>query len=348
MTVEWVSGRERFAALAGEWRAVESPAHPFMDHDWLTCWWDAFGDGELHAAVARRDGAITGALPLYSHRGRLAALANYHSAVFEPLGPDAAAVLEAAAARTEPELFLNVLRKETLAAVAGPMGARRVLVEPDKTSPVTDTQGDFAAYAKGLGSTLKRRRRKLEREHEVELRLDDGGGDLDGALTTGFAIEGSGWKTRNGTAILSHENTQRFYRAVARAYRARGELVLGTLLVDGRAVAWHFTLRRAGRLYMLKTGYLEEASKSAPGLMLHLMTIERCFEDPGVVAYELLGHTERWKREFSTTETEHVRVRAFTRRPLGLGRLLVRRHAVPVAKRVRDRVKAPAQADKKS
>lgn len=323
-------------------------AHPCLDRPWLDCWWDAFGDGDLQVAVARRDGKVTGALPLHSHRGRLAALANYHSAVYTPLGPDAGAVVAAAAARREPELFVNVLPKQALPPVRAAAAARRVLVEPDKTSPIVETTGDFDAYAKNLGSTLRRRRRKLEREHEVELRLDDGGDDLDAALAEGFAIEGSGWKTRNGTAILSHANTRAFYTAVAHAHRARGELVLGTLTVDGRAIAWHFTLRRAGRLYMLKTGYLEESAKGAPGLMLHLLTIERCFTDPGIDAYELLGHTERWKREFATTEIEHVRLRAYRRGPSGSGRLLVRRHAVPLAKRLRDRVRPPAVADRKS
>jgi CelD/BcsL family acetyltransferase involved in cellulose biosynthesis len=340
MRVEW----EGLEAL----EAVGSPEHPFLDRGWLSCWWDAFGDGEQQVAVARRDGRVTGALPLYSHRGRLAAMANYHSAVFAPLGEDAAAVLEAACARPEPELFLNVLRRDSLPPVRAAAGGRRLLVEPDKTSPIVDTTGDPDAYAKTLGSTLRRRRRKLQREHEVELRLDDGGEDLAAALELGFAIEASGWKTRNGTAILSHPNTRAFYTALARAYRARGELVLGTLTVDGRAVAWHFTLRRAGRLYMLKTGYLEDAAKSAPGLMLHLLTIEHCFADPAIEAYELLGHTERWKREFATSEAEHVRVRAYRTGPSGMVRHLVRRHAVPLAKRARDRVRPPAAADRKA
>lgn len=341
MTVEWATD---LAALD----AVESAEHPFMDRAWLQCWWDAFGDGELAVAVARREGAVTGVLPLYRHRGRLAALANYHSALYEPAGPDAAAVVAAACARPEPEVFLNVLRADAAARVRDAVQGRRMLREADKRSPLVDTGGDIEAYLKNLGSTLKRRRRKLAREHQVELRLDDGGADLDAALTEGFEIEGSGWKTRNGTAILSHANTQSFYRAVAQAYRERGELVLGTLLVDGRAIAWHFTLRRAGRLYMLKTGYLEDAAKSAPGLMLHLMTIEHCFADPAIEVYELLGHTERWKREFATTELEHERVRLYRGSPSGIARRLVRRHAVPLAKRVRDRVKAPAAADRKS
>jgi CelD/BcsL family acetyltransferase involved in cellulose biosynthesis len=313
VTVTW-------GGLEGDWPAAGP--HPFADREWLTAWWEAFGHGTPHVA---RDGA--GVLAMHAHGGRLLSMANYHSPLFDA----PAALVTAALQRREPEVHLHAV------AEPPPAGRRRLVVEEAHTSPIVETGGDLDAYVKGLGSTIKRRRRKLEREHEVTMRLDDGGEDLDAALERGFAIEASGWKTRAGTAILSAPNTQAFYTALARAYRARGELMLGTLAVDGRDVAWHFTLRRGPRLYMLKTGYLEEAGKLAPGLVLHLLTIEHCFADPAVEAYELLGDVERWKLEFATTERRHVRAWAFTRGPLGSLRWLARRHGAPAVRRIRDR-----------
>ena len=330
MTVRWTD------RIAGVERA-----HPFGDEIWIQAWWDAFGAGRLQVGVLERDHALAAVLPMASRRGRLSALANYHSPVFEPAAVDDAGaeeVLRAAFARPERSVFLHALPEASLPLVRRTAGGRRLLVEEAHTSPIVGTTGTFEDYAKNLGSTLKRRRRKLEREHEVSLRLDDGGEDLEGALAGGFAIEASGWKARAGKAIVSRPHTRAFYAAIARGYRARGELVLGTLSVDGRATAWHLTLRRGPRLYMLKTGYLEEAAKLAPGLLVHLMTIEHCFADASIDAYELLGTAERWKLEFATSERRHVRVRAFARGAAGTVRWSARRHGSPVARRVRDRL----------
>lgn len=331
MTIRWTD------RIAGVERA-----HPFSDEIWMQAWWDAFGAGRLQVGVLERESALAAALPMASRRGRLSALANYHSPVFEPAAVDDAAageILRAAFARPEPAVFLHALPEASLPLVRRAAGGRRLLVEEAHTSPVVETTGAFEDYAKNLGSTLRRRRRKLERERKVSLRLDDGGEDLEGALARGFAIEASGWKTRAGTAIVSKPQTHAFYAAIARAYRARGELMLGTLSVDGRATAWHLTLRRGPRLYMLKTGYLEEAAKLTPGLLVHLMTIEHCFADASVDSYELLGAAERWKLELATSERRHVRVWAFARGASGTVRWSVRRHGLPVARRVRARLR---------
>ena len=278
----------------------------------------------------------------------MSALANYHSPIFEPAtvdGDGAAAeeLLRAAFARPEAEVFLHALPETSLPLVRRAAGDRRLLVEAAHTSPIVQTTGALEDYAKNLGSTLKRRRRKLEREHEVSLLLDDGDEDLDAALARGFEIEASGWKTQAGTAILSAPETRAFYTAIAHAYRARGELVLGTLCVGGRATAWHLTLRRGPRLYMLKTGYLRAGRQARPRAVAHLLTIEHCFADPSIEAYELLGAAERWKLEFANSTRRHVRAFGYTRGPSGTGRWSLRRHDLPLARQVRARVRARRQ-----
>ena len=60
-----------------------------------------------------------------------------------------------------------------------------------------------------------------------------------------------------------------------------------------------------GRLYLLKTGFDEAHRKLAPGLVLRLSVIERCFE-LGLASHELLGDRSEWKAKFATTERPHV------------------------------------------
>lgn len=308
--IEWIAGRDAFAALAPAWSGLEQD-HPFADHAWLLAWYEAFAAPDaVRAALAWEGDALAAAFPLVAHRGRLAAASNYHTPLFGLPARDPAALTAVVGAVIDAragELFVHG------PAVDGPLtGALRraaaarhrvVLEEPAHTSPIVDTDGDGEAWTKGRGSTLRRRRRKLEREHEAALRLTTGTEDL----RRGFELEGSGWKVRNGTAIVSHPATTGFYASLATAYAARGELLQGWLDVDGTPVAWHLTLRRGDRLFMLKTGFDEQRKALAPGLVLHLLTVERCFATD-VAAYELLGDAERWKLDLSTGERAHGRL----------------------------------------
>ena len=62
-TVDLVSEYDAFLALESVWNdAAERAgvAHPFLRHEWVRTWWDAFGGGaHLHVLVVRIDGCIT-------------------------------------------------------------------------------------------------------------------------------------------------------------------------------------------------------------------------------------------------------------------------------------------------
>jgi len=327
--VEWIEGRAEFGAVSASWEALLDD-HPFSDHAWLAAWYDAFG-GTPRVALAWRGDELAAAFPLVARGGRLLAAANYHTPIFSvPAADEAAraAVVEAAVQSRSGDLFVHALAAPgaTLGALrrAAARQRRLVLEEPVHSSPIVDTSGDVDAWRQARGATLLRRRRKLEREHSVQLRFT---GD-DAELAKGFELEGSGWKARKGTAIVSRRETRAFYTALAGAYAARGELAQGWLDVDGVPVAWLLALRRRQRLFLLKTGYAESAGALAPGRVLHLLTAERCFAE-GFSAYELLGDAERWKLELANGVREHRRLWAWRRRPVGFAHYAARRWGVP-------------------
>lgn len=353
--IEWITDEARWRELAEPWRllAQDEPL-PFAGPDWFGPWWSAFGGGSrLQVCALWRDGELAGVLPLHLRGRRLAAMANYHTPTFcWPVRDRAAgaALLAAVAAERAQSVELHALPRadasaeEAIAGLAA--GGRLLLAEPVHASPVVDTRGDREAYMSERASRmrkLRRLRRKLEREHEAAFVLDAAPLDLDADLRRGFAVEASGWKSSRGTAIASAPETAAFYRALAHAHHARGELRLGWLHVDGRPVAFSLCLRRARRLYLLKTGYDRAARRDAPGLLLNLDLLERCFAD-GLEAFELLGAQEEWKQVLATGAREHVRLHAYRRRPLPLARYLARRHALP---RLRD-VRALAAARRAS
>ena len=340
MNLEWVREPERLAQLGAAWDALSAgAADPFADHAWFTAWWRAFGEGELRVACLWDGDALAAVLPLAARSGRrLRSLSNYHSPLFRPLARDdeARAAVVRAARGAASELHVHAL-PATDPALA-PLRAGLSHVEPVHVSPIVQTQGDLEAYLRGVSSTVKRRRRKLEREHEAVFRFDDGGPDLEADLRAGYRVEAAGWKGRAGTAINARPDTERFYTELARAYRARGGFAVQWLHVDGEPAAWNYCLVRGGRVFMLKTGFDEALKRHAPGLVLNLWVVEQCFARPEVEAYELLGDAEEWKLKFATTTREHVRVWAWRRRPVPLARYAVRVRAVPLARAARRRL----------
>jgi CelD/BcsL family acetyltransferase involved in cellulose biosynthesis len=337
--IEWITDATRFAALAEPWDALaDGGGTPFMRHGWLQAWWRAFGDGaELRVCTVWDGDELRAALPLQaSGRRGLTALANVHSPDFRPLAADDAALeeLAAAAVAASPAVILERMRAEdpAVGAFAGAGTGRLTLVDPQHVSPAVELTGDVKDFRKRSkprwGAPLERFRRKMGRDHEAEMVMVEPPRDLEAELREGYAVEASGWKGENGTAIISQPATEQFYTEMSRAAAARDELRLASIRLDGRLVAWDLLLLFDGRLHLLKTGFDEEFRKLAPGLVLRLSVIERAYE-LGLRSHELGGSSDPWKLKFSDVDREHVAVRVYPRRPAGVARYGYRRVVRP-------------------
>lgn len=339
--IDWVAGRQGFDALADEWEGLlGDDAMPFDLHCWYSAWWEAFGAGrELTVCTARRDGVLRGVLPLFRDGLTLGALANAHTPVFRPVARDADTgrqLLGAAMGEAAGELIVPTLPSDWEAAVGRLRGDGMIsgpaLLEPGRVSPIVDTSGDFETWRKASkprwGAPLERFRRKMTRDHEAEFVIVEAPADLAVELDDGFRVEASGWKGQAGTAILSSFETERFYRAVAQAFHGRDQLRLSRIVLDGETVGFDLCLLHRRRLYLLKTGFDERFRRFAPGLVMRLSIIERCFE-LGLGAHELLGDDSEWKRKFATGDRAHVDLRAYPRSPAGVSRYLYRAYLRP-------------------
>jgi len=339
--VEWISSESRFAALAQPWdRLAETEPMPFARHAWFAAWWKAFGShSTMEVCVLWRDDRIVGVFPLHRRGRRREAMANVHTPVFVPLAQDAAALdalLDAALAGCPPELVVSALPSFAPALSAlrrRSYKARDLLVtEPQHTSPVIELEGDFESFRRQSkprwGAPLERFGRKMERENGARFSLVESPLDLERELQRGFEVEAGGWKGAAGTAILSSPDTDTFYREIARSFHAADGLRLSGIYFDDRLVAFDLSLLHARRLWLLKTGYDESFRRLAPGLVLRLKIIQRCYE-LGLEGHELLGADSEWKRKFATGARQHRVVRLYGRRPSGVARYAYRRAIRP-------------------
>ena len=130
-----------------------------------------------------------------------------------------------------------------------------------------------------------------------------------------YAIEASGWKRREGTAILCAAETLEFYNSIARAFAADRMLALHFLTVKGIPLAGSFSIQLDGRLFVLKWSYDEAFSKFSPG---HLLTngILRDSWERGLREVDL-GPDGDYKRAWTPHTCEHASLYVFDRGRFG-------------------------------
>jgi len=334
-----------FDLIAQEWdelaRATAAP--PFARPGWLEAWWHAFGRGELRILVARDAGRLRGVLPLERRNGVLAALANAHSPSFDLVAADPEArteLLRRALELASRRLELRELDRDgrTVAAMADAARQRHVplRVRELRQAPTvrlgTGAQEYPASLAGKRRRDLNRRRRRLDDAGTVEVSWHDGDERLDDLLDEGLALEGSGWKERAGTAIVSAESTRRFYQAITHWAADQGLLRLGFLRLDGRPLAFQLTLWNERSCYLLKTGFDRAHQREAPGILLLAELVARA-SAKGLETVELLGDSEPHKMVFAQGHRTMVRAQAFV--PSLSGRLdrLEKTYVRPLARR---------------
>lgn len=337
-------------SLAADWdRLALDSGTVFTTHEWLSCWWSAFGHGQPSWTVLHDgDGSLRAGAFLCRTGGRLSAAANVHSGDWDVLARDehARAELWAAVARQgASRIHLQGLFEES-------QSARSVCEELDRAGCSTvRVPGPFCPWlelpatweeligsvSSGLRSQVGRRRRMLERAGAVTFRTVTGGPTFADDLDTFLALEASGWKSKTGTAILSDPATERLYREFARAAADRGWLRLYFLELDGRAIAADYGCAYAGHGVFVKTGFDETHSRLSPGLVLRAEVLRSSIEE-GLSGYDFLGEPDDYKTRW--TSQVRPRVRIFAYRGAARPGYVYRKTVRPLLKSARDRALA--------
>jgi CelD/BcsL family acetyltransferase involved in cellulose biosynthesis len=342
---------DSLAPLADEWDALVARvgATPFVNPGWFDAWWRAFGRGRLEVFALRSDEELAAVLPVALRHGMRRSLTNWHTPEFEVPARDSAArrallqqVLEHAHTSLELGMLTSGLADANDFGTAARGRGLRMLRRTIEYSPYVTIEGEYDAYEKTLAqrrrSELRRRRRRLSERGELTFEIADGTDGLDALLGEGFAVEGSGWKTEEGTAIVSRPETEAFYRYVAHWAAPRGSLRLAFLRLDGKPIAFHFTIEESGSAYQLKGGYEPALREFAPGQLLVQDMIRWAFER-GLRTYEFLGADEAFKLDWTASLRERIALHAFPRSPSGAVAWTAQSYGRPLAKRARDLVR---------
>jgi CelD/BcsL family acetyltransferase involved in cellulose biosynthesis len=297
---DWTLLAERSGNIFGTW-------------EWSTVWMRHFGqDQPLLLAAYREDGGRrTAIVPLYlsSNRG-LRILRFVGGGPADQLGPVCDPADRAKAARTlrwaleRPEVSWDVFLAETLPAQDGWTATIGGVVRRRESSPVLDIAGltwesFLASRSANLRGQLRRRERRLAREHELSFRLTEDPERLDHDLDTLFRLHDARWAGRGGSALTARDRS--FHRDFARLALDRGWLRLWIMEVGGEPVAAWCGFRFAGIESYYQSGRQPDWDSYSVGFVLLAHSIREAIRD-GMHEYRLLRGGERYKSRFSSRD----------------------------------------------
>lgn len=330
--------------LQREWDdlAVATGAVPWVRPGWLVPWWQSMGRGApVLLALRAAGGGLRAVLPLQRSRAGLSSPTNWHTPEYCTVAADPEAgravlgqALERSGTRLRLDFVDGALARE-LADVSAERGGGSHIRVLESSPYLPLAEGWQGHLDRGSLAETRRRGRRLAERGEVRLDVRDGTEDLSRLLLEGLAVEASGWKGRQGTAVASSPDTLEFYRAISRWAAEQGLLRLAFLRLDGRPLAFDLAVEHRGAHYLLKTGFDETERPLAPGKQLRLRMLEDCAAR-GLESYEFLGDAQHWKQEWTSLRRERMQVLAFPPGPAGAGGRVLHAHLLPAARRARD------------
>lgn len=337
---------ESLEAARADWdRLAEASGNPFLTWEWAAAWWDAYGDGELRLfRCCRPDGEVAAVLPMYRARtGPLRVLRFVGHGPADVQGPICApADVPAAAAALLRLLEEPAGRCDVLLAERTPvphrmdelLGGTVIDTDANPELRVTVTWEEFVASgSRNFRDQVRRRERKLFREHAASFRLSDDPERLDDDMTTLFRLHAERWDGESTTAFAPAR--ERLHRDFARRALERGWLRLWLLEIDGQAVAAWYGFRYGGAEWYYQSGRDPAWERSSVGFVLMAHTIRSALED-GLRVYHLLRGDESYKSRFANAD-EGLQTVAVARTALGFGALAgigVARRLPPGLKRI--------------
>ena len=115
-----------------------------------------------------------------------------------------------------------------------------------------------------------------------------------------LALEASGWKGREGTALLSDAADAQYARGMIAALAANGEAAIHSLTLDGRPVSMQVVLRSGRTAFTWKTAYDEALHDFSPGTLLledytASLLADRDIDQVDSCAFDDTGYMSAWQ-----------------------------------------------------
>lgn len=301
-----------FDAIGEQWSELAAAGGDvFATWEWATTWWRHFGAGRQLDLTGcyDEDDRLVGILPFYRTSARplrVTRLVGY------PVGSRSHPVCAPEDRATTARGLVAALRGQHADLFIGEgfpadegwsdyLAGTAVASVPSPTLSLKpyDSWGEYlASRSSNFRQDLKRKERKLARDHDVVFRqtvsLDELGHDIDTFLVLHFAR----WATRSN---FLKDSSVAFHRSFAHVAFERGWLRLWFLELDGAPAAAWYGFRFAGIETYFQAGRAPADSGSSLGIVLLAHTIREALAD-GIGEYRFGPGGSPYKYRFTDTD----------------------------------------------
>jgi CelD/BcsL family acetyltransferase involved in cellulose biosynthesis len=151
-------------------------------------------------------------------------------------------------------------------------GSAACVFEAAQRPKLASTLDGKAYLEKALSSSsrkkIRQHRRKLSEKGALTSVVASEPAAVRAALDQFLTMEASGWKGREGTALLSDEAEAAFMRGAIAALAEHGCASLHSLYLDGKPVSMQIVVRAGAAAFTWKTAYDETLRDFSPGMLL--------------------------------------------------------------------------------
>jgi CelD/BcsL family acetyltransferase involved in cellulose biosynthesis len=193
---------------------------------------------------------------------------------------------------------------QTLSRVLARRGAAASCILGQSARPKLASQLDAQSYMeKALSSSsrkkLRQHRRKLAEKGALESKIVTEPDAVRGAFEDFLLLEASGWKGRQGTALLSDKADAAFARAMIGTLAPRGDASIHGLYLNGTPLSMQVVLRAGRVAFTWKTAYDEAWHDVSPGMLLFENYTAAFLGDDSIAhvdscAYDASGFMAAW------------------------------------------------------
>jgi CelD/BcsL family acetyltransferase involved in cellulose biosynthesis len=111
-------------------------------------------------------------------------------------------------------------------------------------------------------------------------------------------VESKSWKGDKGVGIFSKPSWKKFYRKLLPELAETGELTIDLLRIDGKLIAYEFSVQRGAYRALHSQSYLTEYHEYSPGTVLRYYTFKQAFED-GVEILDFMQGPALYKEQYA-------------------------------------------------
>lgn len=313
---------------------LRRPANNFLSTtpEWFTLWLDAFGNAQ--AGIWRPAASATQiGIPYQRQSEKIGPLTipcavgatNSHTPRYDILGEltQPEATLQSMMAELN-VAFLNfsyvALNSHLANAIAHQPTGLLHHIDICESAPFVDCSGSWDEYWKSRGKSRTewgRRERRLMEDQGARIACLSEWHDIAPHFNALLEIEASGWKGKEGSAIVQSPQTLAFYTACAKAWAQAGTLRLFVLYLQDIPIAFEMNVQTGDRLNCVKHGYLEQYAKQGPGQVLRIQVLKWAFDRPDVKLFDMFGPATEAKMKWATGVEDLYTFRVFRRNLLG-------------------------------